>query len=142
MGAGLSDLPGKMAQGFGAVLNSGERAQKGQRNPDFGSPECYSFKNLDPHILKRKMRKKQHCLLGGLFFFLNPHRRICMLIDLREKGWKEEREREIHRWEREALISCLLYTPQPRSVPRTQACALTRNRTGNLLVYRDNAPNN
>ena len=47
-----------------------------------------------------------------------------MFIDLRVIGRKREgRQREKHQCEREALTSCLPY------------CAVTGNRTRNLLVY-------
>ena len=47
-----------------------------------------------------------------------------------ERGRGEERERE-----RETLIVCLLYVPQPRIDPTTQACVLTRDQTCKPLVY-------
>ena len=42
-------------------------------------------------------------------------------------------EGEKHQCERETLISCLLYVPQPGTKAATGACALTGNRTNNLL---------
>ena len=39
-----------------------------------------------------------------------------------------------HRCERETLISCLLYVPQLGTKSAVQACALTGNRTGDLLL--------
>ena len=44
-----------------------------------------------------------------------------------ERGCGREKEGEKH-W-----IDCLLQMPQPGIRPATQACALTRNRTGDLL---------
>ena len=41
-----------------------------------------------------------------------------MLIDSRERGRKEEGEGQKHQYEREASISCLLYTPPPGSNPQ------------------------
>ena len=37
---------------------------------------------------------------------------------------------------RETSIGCLLHAPQPGTKPTTQECALTRNRTGDLLLCR------
>ena len=42
-----------------------------------------------------------------------------MLIDVRERGWEEEREGEKHRCERETLIGCSLCMPQPGTEPTT-----------------------
>ena len=56
----------------------------------------------------------------------------CFFIDSRKRG----REGEKHRCERETPNSCLLPTPLPGTKPATQACALTRNWTGNLSVCR------
>ena len=50
---------------------------------------------------------------------------IIIFFDSRERG------REL----RETLINCLLYTPQPGTKPTAQACTLTRNQTGDLLIY-------
>ena len=52
---------------------------------------------------------------------------------LRERGRKGEGEK--HKFESEASIGCLSYTPHPRTKPTIQACALTRNWTGNLSVH-------
>ena len=46
------------------------------------------------------------------------------------------REREKHQCGRERLISCLPYAPLLGTEPITSVCALTRNRTHNLLVFR------
>ena len=58
-----------------------------------------------------------------------------MLTDFREKGRGGERERET--WMQERNINQLspVHTPT-ETKPTTQACALTRNQTGDLLVYR------
>ena len=45
------------------------------------------------------------------------------------RGRGRERERG-----RETLIGCLLHTPQLGTGPATQACALTGNRTSDLLL--------
>ena len=45
-----------------------------------------------------------------------------------------ETERERHGCERKTLTGCLLYTPQLGIGPETQVCALTGNRTRNLLM--------
>ena len=39
---------------------------------------------------------------------------------------------EKHRCEKETPTCCLLYSPRPGTEPASQACALTRNQTGNL----------
>ena len=54
-----------------------------------------------------------------------------MLIDAREGGRERDGEGEKHRYERETLTGCLLDARQPR-----QACALTRNQTCDVLVYK------
>ena len=45
-------------------------------------------------------------------------------------------EGEEHGYVRETSIGCLLHAPQPGTKPTTQECALTRNRTGDLLLCR------
>ena len=57
-----------------------------------------------------------------LNIFLNPQLR--MFIDLRE------RERE-----RETLIGCLPFAPQPGVKPATYVCALTGNQATHFLMY-------
>ena len=57
------------------------------------------------------------------------------LFIFREKGREGEREGEKHRYARETLIGYLL-TPPTGDRPTTQACALTRNQTGDLSVHR------
>ena len=53
---------------------------------------------------------------------------------LRERGREEERERNIDAWEiYQSVASC---TPPMGTWPTTQACALTGNWTGDLLVGR------
>ena len=68
-----------------------------------------------------------------MWFFLNSHLKICLLIVEREEGREGEREKGL----------CVRNMGQlpPLHVPTgikpvSQACALTRNRTCNLLVYR------
>ena len=53
-----------------------------------------------------------------------------------ERQRERERERERGRWEREISISCLLHVPWLGIKFTTQACTLTRNRTGSPLVCR------
>ena len=53
-----------------------------------------------------------------------------MFVDFREE------RRENHQCERETLIGCLPYVPQPEIKPATQASALTGNQTPRLSVYR------
>ena len=60
-----------------------------------------------------------------VFFFIY----IYFIYLLERKGRKEERERNITVWL--PLVHTLLGT-----WPATQACALTRNRTGDPLVHR------
>ena len=84
-------------------------------------------------------------LVGGIALL------ICSIFEMQPNLWnfkknifififnlilerEEEREVEKHWCEREALISCLLHAPQPGTKPTTQACALTGNWTGDLLV--------
>ena len=52
----------------------------------------------------------------------------------RGEGREKERERDID--VRETYICCLSHDPQPGTKPATQACVLTRNRTGNLSACR------
>ena len=47
-----------------------------------------------------------------------------------------ESEGEKHQCQRETWIHCLSYMPQPQTKRTTQACALTRNRTGDLSLCR------
>ena len=47
----------------------------------------------------------------------------------RGEGREKERERNINVW---LPLAC----PQPGTWPATQACALTGNQTGNILVHR------
>ena len=49
-----------------------------------------------------------------------------------KRGDRREKEMERNISERETLISCLLYAPQPGTKPTTLACALTLNQTGDL----------
>ena len=44
------------------------------------------------------------------------------------------REREKHQCERGTFVGCLLHTPQLGIGPTTQVCALTGNRTSDLLL--------
>ena len=59
----------------------------------------------------------------------------CLLTLEKEegRGREQERERETSMWE--TSIGCLLYMPWPDFIPATQVCALTGDRTQNLLVY-------
>ena len=50
-----------------------------------------------------------------------------------EGGERREKESEKHRCERETSIGCIPYAPQGTD-PATQACALSGNRTGELLL--------
>ena len=45
-----------------------------------------------------------------------------------------EREEEKHRCEREIWLCCLPHTAPARTEPTTQACAPTRNQSGDLLL--------
>ena len=54
------------------------------------------------------------------------------LFIIRERGRELEREGEKHRCVTELSIGCLM--AQPGTWPTTLACALTRNRTGDLLL--------
>ena len=69
--------------------------------------------------------------LGIIHFFL-----ILFIYIFRERGRKGEREGKKHQRERKTLISCLSYIPWLGNKPTTQACALTKNRTGNLSLCR------
>ena len=65
-----------------------------------------------------------------LFFFL--FKKKILFIYSREKGSKGEREGAKHQCVRDTSIT----RPHQGTWPATQACALTRNRTGDLLVHR------
>ena len=65
------------------------------------------------------------------FFFLRFY-----LFIFRERGREGEKEGEKHQCVRETLIDCLSPALQPGTRPATQACALTGNRTGDLLFCR------
>ena len=54
---------------------------------------------------------------------------------IRERGKEGEKEGENHWCERKTLIGCLSHAPWLRAEPTTQACALIRNQTRDLLVY-------
>ena len=54
----------------------------------------------------------------------------------KDRGREGEREKEKHQCEREALISCLSYTPSSGTEPATQAGALTGNWTRDLSLCR------
>ena len=60
------------------------------------------------------------------------------LFILGERGREGENKGEKHQCERQTSISCLSHLPWLGTGPwsTTQACALTRNRTSNLLLYR------
>ena len=62
----------------------------------------------------------------GLIFFFK-----ILFIYFREREGKRNRE---------TLIGCLLYLPQPGTKPSTKACALTGSRTGDLLLQDDTQP--
>ena len=53
-----------------------------------------------------------------------------------ERGEGREKEVEKHVCAGEILMGCLSHAPQLGTWPTTKACALTRNRTRDLLVYR------
>ena len=53
-----------------------------------------------------------------------------------ERGREREREGEEHQCVRDTSIILPLARPQPGTWPATQACALTGNRTRDLLVHR------
>ena len=80
--------------------------------------------------------------LNVFSFFSNIERDLPIffkrfyLFIFRERGREREREGEKHRCKRETSIGCLSYAPQPGTDPATQACALTRNETCNLLLFR------
>ena len=63
-----------------------------------------------------------------------------MLTDFRERGMEEEKEGEKHQCERETLIGCLSYRPQPGTKPATQVCAVIGNQTGDLSAYQRMLP--
>ena len=65
--------------------------------------------------------KTYSCFLKKIFIF-------------RVWGREGEREGKKYRCERETLIGCLSCAPKPETWPRTQACALARNRTGDLSL--------
>ena len=48
--------------------------------------------------------------------------------------WEGKGRGEKHHFERETSSGHLLYMPQPGTKAATQACGLTRNQTGNVLV--------
>ena len=64
---------------------------------------------------------------GSFLIFFYSHSRTCLLI--LERGGRREREKK-------TLISCLSNRLQRGIKPAAQVCALTRNRTRDLLVYR------
>ena len=56
------------------------------------------------------------------------------LFIFRDRGREGERGGKKHCCERETSIGCLSCVPWPGTEPVTQACALTRNQTGDLLL--------
>ena len=66
----------------------------------------------------------------GVFFFL-----LRFYVFLEREGGREK-EGEKHQCETEPSISCLSNTPWLGTKPATQVCALTRDRTGDLLLCR------
>ena len=61
------------------------------------------------------------------FFFI-----LKILFIFRGRG----RDREKNRCTRETSVGCLSCAPSQETGPATQACALTGNRTGGLLLCR------
>ena len=96
---------------------------------------CFFFK-VNVHLC-RVSNKFQYitvfsysCDMGILFYFL----KYFIYLFLEREGREKERERKIN--VRETSISCLSYVLQLGTKPTTQACALTRNRTCDLLFCR------
>ena len=84
---------------------------------------------LFSQTLKRLIKIKTASLFSLVFIFLKEF----VYLFLRDGGREGEREgRSIN--VRKSSIGCLLYAPHPGTKPATQACALTGNRTGNLLL--------
>ena len=63
-----------------------------------------------------------------IFLFLNNRLKIVFIYILRGEGREKERERNINQ--------LALARPHLETWPATQACALTGNCTGDLLVHR------
>ena len=83
--------------------------------------------------------------MSFLFFFYVPQFHfislllflfIYLFIFILERGGGGGRKRERKTLTWETSIGCLPNTPWPGTKPATQACALTRNRTGDLSVCR------
>ena len=86
-------------------------------------------------------------LLFFIYFLSSPKDLFSLTL---ERGGKRERHRERHKRKREAQTGCMPYIPDPAITcpdwglctfapgpgikPATQACALTKNRTCNILV--------
>ena len=68
--------------------------------------------------------------------FALDHFLLAFLNSVLERGEGREREGEKHRCGRETALGCLSHISLPGSKPATQACALTGNRTGGLLLCR------
>ena len=60
---------------------------------------------------------------------------VCLFVHLRG-GREGEREGKKHQCVRDTLIDCLFECTPTGTGPETQACALTRNQTGNLSLCR------
>ena len=71
-----------------------------------------------------------HIIMTSLLYF------YFIFSIFRERGREGEREGEKHWHERETWIGFLSYAPWPETGPATQACTLTENQIGNILVYR------
>ena len=67
-----------------------------------------------------------------IFYFISFHFTLFYLI---ERGWEGEEEGEKHGCERETTV-CLMQALVLGTQPTAQACALTRNGTGDLSVCR------
>ena len=73
--------------------------------------------------------KVEHCSNKNL----NLKEKILFIFG--ERGRKGERERKKHQCVRETSVSCFSHGPNWGPGPATKACALTRNQTGDLLVW-------
>ena len=98
------------------------------------SPQLSIKLNILQHITIWVQIRSIHCdWVNVSLFKSSPKDMLFFYTDFKEKG----RTRDKHGHERETSFSCLPYMRlHPGSKPQPEACALTGNRTRDLLVYK------